>query len=162
MGMTVEFYSAEPRELLELFSVRNADEDFNAFFEKLEVYPVADFSFHLQLPEDLDNLCRILRKRNLHFPYLFSDLFIEQVWSDGVSESLTLLTEDFTSMLATLSEREIEQAALEWAATFPYQKPLQHTPAYQSLLQLRAVAVDAHTQGQSLLFYLEGIPTFFR
>jgi hypothetical protein len=162
MGMTIEFYSAEPQEIQALFSARSESEDFDSFFEKLGTYSIADFSFHLHIPEDMDSLCQALRKQNGLVPPTFNELLVEQLWWDGVSESLTVLNNHFAMMLASMSASEIEQAALDWAITFPYQEPLQQTPAYKSLLQLREVALDVITRNRSLLFYLEGNPAFFR
>ena len=162
MGMTVAFYSANPQEVAELFQARDAAGDLEAFFQKLDTYLVADFSFHLHLPEDLDTFCRILGKRGHSVPSFFSDVLVEQLWNDGIAESLTLLSANFAHLLATLSEQEIEQVALEWAATFPYQEPLEQTSAYHSLLRLRTISCDASTNKHSLLFYLDGNPAFFR
>jgi len=162
MGMTIEFYSAEPQEIQALFSARSESEDFDRFFEELGSYPVADFSFHLHIPEDLDSLCQTVRKHNALVPPTFKELYVEQIWFDGVSESLTLLDQTFAQIVASMRASDIEQAALDWATTFPYQEPLQQTPAYTSLLQLRAVALDAATRNRSLLFYVEGNPAFFR
>lgn len=162
MGMTIKFYSAKPQEILALFSTRDESGDFDSFFEKLDNYPMADFSFHLHIPEDMDSMCQVVRKQNSLVPPTFSELLIEQLWYDGISESLTLLANNFAITLAGMSVSEIEQAALDWATTFPYQVPLQQTPAYQSFLQLREVALDTTTRNTSLLFYLDGNPAFFR
>jgi hypothetical protein len=110
----------------------------------------------------LDSLCQTLRKHHGLVPPTFRELFVEHVWYDGLAESLTLLNKTFTLALAGKSASAIEQVALDWAATFPSQGPLQQTPAYQSLLQLREVALDTVAQTKSLLFYLEGHPAFFR
>jgi len=162
MSLTIEFYSAEPQEVQALFSARNENGDFERFFEKLENYPKADFSFHVHIPEDMDRLCQALRKQNDRFPPTFSEIMIKHLYDDGLSESLTLLNHNFAMALAKMNGSEMEQAALNWAATFPYQEPLQQTPAYQSLLHLREVALDAVTRNTALLFYLEGNPAFFR
>ncbi len=162
MGMTIEFYSAEPQEFQALFLERNEVGDVDSFFEKLENYPKADFSFHLHIPEDMDSLCQVLKLQNGLVPSTFSELIAEQLWYDGISEWLTLLNNNFALALAGMSTNVIEQVALDWAKTFPYQEPLQQTPAYKSLLQLREVALDAVTRNKSLLFYLEGNPAFFR
>ncbi len=162
MGIAIEFYSAEPQEILALFSARNESGDDDTFFEKLENYPIADFSFHLHIPEDMDSMCLALRKQNGLVPPTFSELLVEQLWYDGISESLALLNNNFAMALAGMSASEIEQAALDWTITFPYQGSPQQTPAYKSLLQLREVALDTITRNKSLLFYLEGNPAFFR
>jgi hypothetical protein len=162
MGMTVEFYSGDPQEIQTLFFKRNEGGDIDEFFEKLESYPKADFSFRLHVPEDLDSLCQILQKHNGGVPPVFSELLMDPLWNDGISESLTVLASNFARALADMSTSVIEQAALDWAKTFPYQEPLRQTPAYKSLLQLREVALDAVTYNRSLLFYLEGNPAFFR
>lgn len=161
MGMTVAFYSAKPRDFFELFAMRDVDRNLDAFFEKLETYRVADFPFYLHIPEDMDNLCQILRQRYSLIPPLFRELFVGQIWSDGLSESVWLLIESFASTLAVINDSEIEEIALGWAATFPYQEALENTPAYRAVIQLRLIAIDACTRKQSLLFYLDGDPAFF-
>jgi hypothetical protein len=47
MGMTVEFYSADPQALVALFAADLVSEEENeaTFIEQLKAYPVADFSF---------------------------------------------------------------------------------------------------------------------
>ena len=160
--MTIEFYAAHPQELVALYARQNIDGD--AFFEQLATYPVADFSFHLWIPEDLDSLCQALHKQNTEVPLVFRELLVEQLWYDGSSESLTLLSERFAIALAALSENQAEQTALDWAATpdYSYIEPLQQTPAYQAFLQLRKVARVAVEQKKSLLLYLLGDIGFFR
>jgi hypothetical protein len=162
MGMTLEFYSAEPQEIQALFIARSESGNFERFFEQIEIYPVADFSFHLYMPEDMDSLCQAFRTQNALVPPTFRELLVEQLWSDDISESLTLLDNNFAQIVASMSASTIEYVALDWASTFPYQEPLQQTPAHKSVLQLREVAVDAVTRNRSLLFYLEGKPAFFR
>ena len=162
MGMTIEFYSAEPQAFQALFVEQNGIGDGDRFFEILETYPKADFSFHLHIPEDLDSLCQVLRGHTNRVPSTFHELVAEQLWSDGISKWVLVLKHTFAVALASMSTSTLEQAALDWAKTFPYQEPLQHTPAYTSLLQLREVALDAITRNTSLLFYLVGNPAFFR
>ena len=162
MGMTIEFYSAEPQEFQANFLERNEVGDVDGFFEKLENYPKADFSLHLHIPEVMDGLCQVLRLQNSLIPSTFSELVAEQLCHDGISEWLIVLTHNFALALAGMSTNAIEQAALDWSKTFHYREPLQQTPAYKSVLQLREVALDAITGNKSLLFYLEGNPTFFR
>lgn len=90
MGMTVEFYSADPQTFVALFAADLASEgeDVDAFFEQLKAYPVADFSLHLQT-EDLDSLCQSLRKQDSGLPSVFREVLVEQIWEDGhpVTES---------------------------------------------------------------------------
>ena len=161
MGMTIAFYSAQPQEIQALFSARNENQDFEAFFEKLESYPVADFSFQLHIPEDMDSMCQAVRKQNSLVPATFRELLVEQLWYDGISESLTQLNNNFAIALARMRATEIEQTALDWATTFPYEGSLQHTPAYKSLLRLQEVALATMTRNTSLLFYLDGAPCIF-
>ena len=162
MGMTIEFYAAEPEEFVELFATTDATGDFDRFFEQLETYPVADFSFHLWYPDDLDSMCQILSKQDCRIPHIFNDVLEKTVWSDGLIESVTLLDRRFVSLLAAMSESQIEVAALVWAATHPCDIPLQQTPAFQALLSLHDIAKEAIAHNSSLLFYLEGNPAFFR
>ncbi len=164
MGLTTEFYSADPQQLVALFVADLASEDDNgeAFFEQVKAYPVADFSFHLQIPEDLDSLCQSLRKQNPLIPSVFRDLLVEQIWDDGpaITESLTVLADHFALMIAELNEHEMESAARDWAATYPYQEPLRQTPAYRALWQLQEVARDAVDRKRPLILHLAG-HTFF-
>ncbi|HEU5374332.1 MAG TPA: hypothetical protein VFV38_02750, partial [Ktedonobacteraceae bacterium] len=85
MGMTLAFYSADANELVALFAAgADCDEqDEETFFAQLDTYPVADFSLHLSIPEDLDNLCQALREHNPLIPLIFRDVLVEQVWDDG-------------------------------------------------------------------------------
>ena len=80
---------------------------------------------------------------------------------DGISESLTQLNNNFAIALARMRATEIEQTALDWATTFPYEGSLQHTPAYKSLLRLQEVALATMTRNTSLLFYLDGAPCIY-
>jgi hypothetical protein len=163
MGMTVEFYSADPQALVALFGADLAleEEEEDTFFEQLKAYPVADFSLHLQM-EDLDRLCQSLSKQHSLIPPVFRDSLIEQVWDDGpvITESLTLLSGHFAMTVAELSENAIENAARDWTAPFSLQEPLQQTPAYQALWQLQEVARDAVARKQSLVLHLAGHPLF--
>ncbi len=162
MSLTVEFYSAEPLELVILFSEYLASGDDLILSEKLQTYPMAEFPGRLLIPDDLNNLCSILMKYHPLVPPHFNTLCIKQLWNDGCgSETLTLLSDQFVSELATFSESEIEQAALAWAATFPLQEPLQQSLPYTGVLQLQTVARDTVVHKKSLLFYLAGVPGFF-
>ena len=109
MGKTVEIYSADPSELVDLFSL----DDEQIFFDRLKDYPVADFSLHLFIPEDMDRLCQSLRKRQFPVPPTFRDILVKQLWYDGVSESLTLISDGFVSILAGLGDLEVESVALD-------------------------------------------------
>lgn len=153
MGTTVEFFSADPQRLMALFA-GGANQD-PAQRAQLDGYPVADFSLHLAIPDDMDSLCRSLNKHSQMAPRTFRDLFVRQLWR-GEAESLTLLSDRFAFALTAMSEKEIEQAALDWSATFLYDEPLEDTPAYRALHALRAVAHDAATQKRSLILHLLG------
>lgn len=163
MGMTVEFYAAEPQEIVALFAADLASEGENvdAFLEQLKAYPAADFSLHLQM-EDLDSLCQSLRQQDPRLPSVFREVLVEQIWEDGppVTESLTVLADDFARIVAELNEHAMESAARSWAATFPYQKPPWQTPAYHALWQLQGVARDAVAQRHPLILHLAGHPLF--
>ena len=159
MGMTIEFYSADPQALVALFAadLASEEEDMDAFFEQLKAYPVADFSLHLQR-EDLDSLCQSLQKHNPRIPSVFREVLVEQIWDDGpaVTESLTILADHFAQVVAELNEQAMEHATRDWAATFTYQEPLQQTPAYHALWQLQRVSRDAVAQKRSLILHLAG------
>lgn len=84
----------------------------------------------------------------------------QRLWDDQEdTEVLVLLSDHFTRILADY--RDIEQLALAWASTFPYEEPLQQTPAYQAVLQLHIVACDVIAKSTSLIYHLEGSPPFF-
>ncbi len=106
----------------------------------------------------LANMGQSLQMQNSHIPPVFRTILVEQIWDDGpaVTESLSLLADDFAQIIAGLNEHEIENAARDWAATFPYQEPLQVSPAYQALWQLQEVAQDSVAQRRSLILYLAG------
>ena len=152
MGITIAFYSALPYEFITLF----ASEDEEQFFREVKRYPVADFSFHLLFPEDLDRLCQILRSHHFPVPTIFRELLVTQVWYDGDSESLTIIADSFPQAIASLNDTLLELVAQEWSLPFHYQEPLHQTPAYQALLQLRAVSQDVVTQKKALLLHLLG------
>lgn len=149
MGTTIEFYSADPQEFITLFS----SEDEQTFVDKLKTYPMADFSFHLRT-EDMDRLCQSLIRQRFSVPPVFRDLLVEQLWYDGVSESLTIVSDNFVVVVAGLNDTEIEEVAMEWSTEFNYKEPLHNTPAYQALIQLRKVARDGVAQKKSLILHL--------
>jgi hypothetical protein len=122
METIVEFYPAHPQELKALFSAEVNEEDEQVFFEKLRGYPVADFSLHLLIPEDLDRLCQIVGHYHMHVPPVFRDLLREQIWYDGQSESLTIIAVRFVEALAGLNETELENIARDWSVPFQYQE----------------------------------------
>ena len=161
MGMTVEFYSADPQTLTALFTSDMASdgEHEDAFLSQLHTYPVADFPFQLQLPEDLDNVCRFLQKQDSRIPSIFRDALVEQIWDDGpvVTESLTIVADSFVQIVAELNEHEMEAVARDWAATFFYREPHQQTPAYHALLKLQDVARDAVAHRRPLILYTSEI-----
>ena len=151
MGTTIEFYSARPQEFVPLFS---SSENGQTFVGKLKTYPVANFSFHLLLPDDMDRLCQSLIRQHLPVPPVFRNLLVEQLWYDGTSESLTLVSDGFAGVVARLSDAEIDEVAMDWSTEFNYNEPLQKTPAYQALVQLRRVAQDAVTHKTALILHL--------
>lgn len=133
-----------------------SSEDEQTFFDKLKTHPVADFSFHLLIPEDMDRLCLTLHKYHEVIPGRFRDLFVKQIWFDGTSESLTVITRDFAYISARLSDAEIVQIAQDWSIPFNYNEPLYSTPAYQALIDLRKVSQDAVNEEKSLILHLLG------
>ena len=72
MSLTIEFYSAEPQELVTLFTESAASADDLFLLDALQMYPVAEFPGRLLLPDDLDNLCDALRKDHSLNSYTFS------------------------------------------------------------------------------------------
>lgn len=156
MGITVEFFSAEPHELLKMFSPTE-DENFAARLDQAyQTIPMADFSLHLAIPDDLDRLCLAIRKQQRVLPPIFRDVIAEELMSDDICEWLLLLSPHFARAVASLSDEELEVVAREWVVPFAYHEPLHQTPAYQALLQLRSIALDSLQSGKALLYYQLG------
>lgn len=153
MGLTMEFYSALPQEFKALYISK--DQDYEAFFEKLESYSMADFSFHLLYPDDLDRLCQILRECGFDVLPLFRLLIRDETWNEQTNELIAVLDQNITVVLAGLHEKEIEYVAREWSNSFNDSIPVDETPTYQALIQLRKVAQDVIAFKKSLIFYLQ-------
>jgi hypothetical protein len=86
----------------------------------------------------------------------------KELWNDGAgTESLTLLSEQFVSAIASLQEPEIQRVARDWAITFPLPPPFEQTPPYQAVVRLHIIARYALEKHIPLLFYLAGAPGFF-
>jgi hypothetical protein len=86
----------------------------------------------------------------------------KELWNDGAgTESLTLLSEQFVSAIASLQEPEIQRVARDWAITFPLPPPFEQTPPYQAAVRLHIIARYALEKHIPLLFYLAGAPGFF-
>jgi|SRR5579884_735592 hypothetical protein len=154
MGTTIEFYSADPQDFVTLFSSPIDEQDREAFFRKLKTYPVADFSFHVLIPDDLDRLCQIIRTQGLSVFPVFTDNLVKVVWDDGESESITLVSDSFVSAIAKVDDEMLEKIASEWAKPFHYKQHIHTTPAYRGLLQLRDVCRDVIRKKTSLLLRL--------
>ncbi len=169
MSLTIEFYSAVPQELVALFSKLfmiqfsdNSASEEDLLFDQLETYPKAEFPGRLLIPDNLDGLCITLKKCHPLILSYFHEACIKELWNDGLgTESLTLLSDQFVSELAAFSENEIQQAAFSWAATFLLQEPLHQTLPYKAVIQLREIALATRIAGNSLVFYLAGVPGFF-
>lgn len=169
MSLTIEFYAAEPQALVTLFaqllaiasSEDRADEE-DLLFERLDAYPKALFPSRLLLPDDLDRLCVLFTGYRPGLPSHFQTICTKELWNDGAdTESLTILSEQFVSAIASLQEQEIQRVAHNWAATFPLQPPFEQTPPYQAVVQLHTIARHALETHVPLLFYLAGAPGFF-
>ncbi len=150
MSVTIEFFVAEPQELVTVFSLQDEQE----FLARLKTYTVTDFSFHLVLPDDLDRLCLALAQQQIAAPAIFRDFLTKQLWYDGSSESMTLLSENFVDIFAGLDDATVINVAYDWGQAFHYQEPLEATPAYQALLQLRNSAQYAVAQKKPLILHL--------
>ena len=166
MGLTIEFYSAVPQELISLFAddidAPLDDEHMAVFLQKQQTFPRAVFPPRLLLPDDLNTLCHILNKHHPLVPLRFEDACVKLLWDDGLgTEKLTLLSDQFAHALTECSKSDIEQSALAWASTFPSEEPLSSAPAYQAVLQLQEIARDVIRSKKSLIYHLEGAPQFF-
>src|SRR5690242_1179507 len=124
MGLTIEVYAAEPQELGAIFSQLlaivssedRADEE-ELLFDRLDTYPKALFPSRLLLPDDLDHLCTLFTSYRPGLPSHFQAICMKELWNDGAgTESLTLLSEEFVSEIASLQEQEIQRVARDWAA----------------------------------------------
>ncbi len=158
MGITIEFFSAHPQDITDIFTLPL--EDIDTFVALLEPYPVADFSLHLQIPEDMDRLCRVMIHNNLSVPPIFRELLIEQLWYDDSSESLSLIDKSFALVWSGVDDSRLESIAIDWSREFHYQEPLHQTSAYKALLELRRIAQDVITRNTSLILHLLGSPLF--
>lgn len=152
MGITIEFYVGQAQDLHALLTLGGDDE-----YERLWSYPVADFSLHLVIPDDLDRLCQCLRKWDASIPFTFRELLVEQIWFDGSCESLTLLDDGFARALSRLNDAVVEELARDWMVPFAYSEPFHQTPAFQAMLQLRNIAQVAVARKDSLFLYLLGL-----
>src|SRR5579883_452567 len=90
MGTTVEFYAVEPEHFDEVLKTGDGDR----IMEALEKCPVVDFSFHIEIPYDLDGLCGQLREQGAQVSPFIRNALVEQLFDDGPVESLALLTND--------------------------------------------------------------------
>ena len=158
MGLSIEFYAAEPGELVPLFTDTALEGE--QYFAHLDGLPMADFSLHLQLPEDLDRLSITLQKQGFNAPSTFREFLQEELWYDGATESLTLLTDTFAALFAQLNDETLAQVATDWAAEFGYQQPILQTPAYKALYELRDVASQATNHRLSIVMHLLGASDF--
>lgn len=158
MGLNIEFYAAEPGELVTLFTDTALEDE--QYFACLEVLHMADFSLHLQLPEDLNRLSITLQKQGFDAPSTFREFLQEELWYDGATESLTLLTDTFPTLFARLNDETLAQVATDWAAEFGYQQPILQTPAYKALHELRDVVNHATNHRLSIVMHLLGAPDF--
>jgi hypothetical protein len=161
MGLTIEFFSAHPQELVDVFSLPTEKD--KEFFALVENYPIADFSFHLDVPEDMDRLCQSMQLYHLAVPPVFRELLIEQLWYDEAgAESLTVVDTSFARLWMGVDDDTLEDVATNWSAEFHYQEPIQQTPAYQALQELRNVSLDVINRNTSLIYHLAGSPQFLR
>ena len=177
MGMTLEFYSAQPADLIPLLVASNDERDAAA----LAAIPRASFSLRLYLPDDMDALCKAMIESGLDAPASFHDLRVKDVWNPDASESLALVSDRLTTSLALASDPMLASVAERWRAIVQEQPP-PHTWEERSMLfldpstlhvdaealpgtrqalhdaltQLRAVASDAVAHGRPLLVYLLG------
>ena len=63
MSLTIEFFSAEPQELVTLFTelaVASDDASFYSLSKALQHFPIAEFPGHLLIPDDLQRLAEKL------------------------------------------------------------------------------------------------------
>jgi hypothetical protein len=151
MGLTIEVYAAELQELVTIFSrllaivssKDHADEE-DLLFDRLDTYPKAHFPSRLLLPDDLDRLFALFTSHRPGLPSHFQTICTKELWIDGSgTESLTLLSGQFVSAIASLQEPEIQRVARDWAATFPLQPPFEQTLPYQAVVQLHTIARHA-------------------
>lgn len=182
MGMTVEFYSADPNELVRLLDAEPSDMQ---ALDAIEALPKANFSLHLLIPHDMDALCRVMAAEGLEAPTTFREYLVKQVWCDNLerpSASVTLLSERLTRLLEHASDVILERIAVQWADALREEPPAQawQTPSafaldpstsrkagtetlestprslLRALVELRAVSRDALANEHAVLLYLVG------
>jgi len=148
MSTTIEFYSVT------LPGKEIADLSIKSLFDFLGSFPVADFSLHLLLPDDLDMLCQSLHGQNPVISTAFGDQLVKTLWFDGQSALLSLISSQFVIALAKMTNIQIEQAGIAWASIFEKSEAVREAPTFRALLRLHEVAKDAVANNRSLVVWL--------
>ena len=144
MSATVEFYSAEPEKIRSIFEL----EDFDQWYEAKNSLPVADFSIHLNYPDDLDGLMDALRQQGFRVPRNFTELLMETIWDDGEDTAKLQKVDPVLQSLATANDQTIETIAQKWVGNLENLNVALH-----AVQRLRDVCRNADEHRQSVVLY---------
>ena len=90
-------------------------------------------------------------------------MLVEEIWYDlQGAEVLAIVDPNFARLWMNVDDTTLEQVVMEWARDFLYGKPLQDSPLYNALVELRTVARDVIVNETSLVFHLAGVSLFLR
>lgn len=164
MGITIEFYAANPEAFVtlqkQLASPYLREEEEQRLDDQMRGYPHADFSLHLRWPDDIDALCLAMGAEGLQGPSSADDLLEEELWFDGVSAFVGRLSQTFPLALAQASDESIKHITERWVSSFlPEKSDLAYrVSAYQNcvraLFDLRGIAQTALESREPLLLFL--------
>lgn len=164
MGVTLEFYSAEPEAFVSIlekwFAAETEEEEVQLADELHARYLRADFSLHLYWPEDIDALCQAMSAGGLNIPGSCADLLVEELWFDGYSAWVDRLSQTLPLAMAHLSDAIIERIAKGWVGNHipdPNADPVYYANAFdaavRALWDLRMVSQDALERGRDVLLF---------
>jgi hypothetical protein len=164
MGITLEFYSAEPERFVSLqevlASIQTDEYDERQANEQLASYPRADFSLHLRWPEDIEAVCQAMIVEGLDVPGSCAELLVEELWFDGYSAWVDRVSQALPQAIAGVDNATLKHIAERWVGSSipdPQADPAYSERAYEAavkaLTELRMVSRDALERGRALLLF---------
>jgi hypothetical protein len=164
MSITLKFYSTQPDAFvqeIEKWLSTETDEDVDLQLDELHaLYSHADFSFHLHWPSDIDALCQALISEGLDVPGTCFELLIKELWSDGVSVWVDLISRKFPLALANMSDDTMRRVLERWIkhllpnyALNSIQYDHIFNNIEKALLDLRIVAQNALESNNNMLVF---------
>lgn len=164
MAIKMEIYAADQVEFIALqkqmeSKLTSAQED-ERIFEQLSAYPQADFSLQLRWPDDIDSLCQAMISEGLIVPPSTNGLLIKELWSDGASAHVYLLSQRLPLAFSQSTEGTIKGIATRWVKSYisdPDPNTIYYTTTYSAALKalsdLRSVSQHSIAHRKPLLFY---------